>query len=36
MNLEEPDEYNRRIAEFLAAVERGGWPPRDAGPGAPT
>jgi pimeloyl-ACP methyl ester carboxylesterase len=28
MNLEEPEEYNRRIAEFLAAVERGGWAPR--------
>jgi pimeloyl-ACP methyl ester carboxylesterase len=25
MNLEEPDEYNRRIAEFLSAVERGTW-----------
>ena len=25
MNLEEPDEYNRRIAEFLSAVERGAW-----------
>jgi pimeloyl-ACP methyl ester carboxylesterase len=25
MNLEEPDEYNQRIAEFLGAVERGGW-----------
>jgi pimeloyl-ACP methyl ester carboxylesterase len=25
MNLEEPDEYNQRIAEFLAVVERGGW-----------
>ena len=29
MNLEEPDEYNRRLAEFLAAVERGGWRARD-------
>lgn len=29
MNLEEPDEYNRRIAEFLSAVERGGWRRRD-------
>lgn len=28
MNLEEPEDYNRRIAEFLAAVERGGWAPR--------
>jgi len=25
MNLEEPAEYNRRIAEFLGAVERGVW-----------
>ena len=25
MNLEEPAEYNQRIAEFLAAVERGLW-----------
>ena len=29
MNLEEPDEYNRRIAEFLGAVERGAWRRRD-------
>lgn len=29
MNLEEPDEYNRRIAEFLSAVERGAWRLRD-------
>lgn len=29
MNLEEPDEYNRRIAEFLGAVERGAWRLRD-------
>ncbi|MBV9288348.1 MAG: alpha/beta hydrolase [Hyphomicrobiales bacterium] len=29
MNLEEPDEYNRRIAQFLTAVEHGGWPRRD-------
>lgn len=29
MNLEEPDEYNRRIAEFLASVERGKWHRRD-------
>ena len=35
MNLEEPDEYNRRIAEFLGAVERGTWHRRDnrANPG---
>jgi pimeloyl-ACP methyl ester carboxylesterase len=25
MNLEEPAEYNHRIAAFLAEVERGGW-----------
>lgn len=30
MNLEEPDEYNRRIADFLSAVERGGWHRRDS------
>jgi pimeloyl-ACP methyl ester carboxylesterase len=35
MNLEEPDAYNRQIAEFLAAVERGRWPARAAGPLAP-
>ncbi|HKT53087.1 MAG TPA: alpha/beta hydrolase [Caulobacteraceae bacterium] len=29
MNLEEPDEYNGRIAHFLAAVERGTWRRRD-------
>lgn len=29
MNLEEPDEYNRHIAEFLSAVERGAWRRRD-------
>ena len=29
MNLEEPDEYNNRIADFLSAVERGAWGPRD-------
>lgn len=30
INLEEPDEYNRRIAEFLSAVERGAWRRRDS------
>lgn len=30
INLEEPDEYNSRIAEFFAAVERGGWHRRDS------
>ena len=29
MNLEEPDEYNNRIAQFLSAVERGAWDRRD-------
>lgn len=29
VNLEEPDEYNRRIAEFLSSVERGAWRRRD-------
>ena len=29
INLEEPEEYNRRIAEFLSAVERGTWRRRD-------
>ena len=35
INLEEPDEYNRQIAEFLSAVERGTWHQRDcrANPG---
>ncbi|MGH6909743.1 MAG: alpha/beta fold hydrolase [Phenylobacterium sp.] len=30
MNLEEPGEYNTRIAEFLSAVERGAWRRRDS------
>jgi pimeloyl-ACP methyl ester carboxylesterase len=30
INLEEPGEYNRRIAEFLSAVERGTWHRRDS------
>jgi len=29
VNLEEPDEYNRHLADFLAAVERGAWHRRD-------
>lgn len=29
MNLEEPEEYNNRIAQFLSAVERGAWRRRD-------
>lgn len=32
MNLEEPAEYNHRIAEFLSAVERGGWSGRVSAP----
>lgn len=30
MNLEEPEEYNRRVAEFLSAVERAAWHRRDS------
>jgi len=29
VNLEEPDLFNRTLAEFLARVEGGRWPPRD-------
>jgi proline iminopeptidase len=29
VNLEEPDLFNRTLAEFLARVEAGRWPPRD-------
>lgn len=29
MNLEEPDEYNNQLAQFLSAVERGAWGRRD-------
>jgi 3-oxoadipate enol-lactonase len=29
VNLEEPDLFNRSLAEFLARVEAGRWPPRD-------
>ncbi len=29
MNLEEPAEFNRSLAEFLAMVEQGKWLPRD-------
>jgi pimeloyl-ACP methyl ester carboxylesterase len=28
-NLEEPDLFNRLVADFLAAVEANGWGPRD-------
>lgn len=30
INVEEPDEYNRRLADFWGAVERGTWRRRDA------
>jgi hypothetical protein len=35
LNLEEPDAFNRQVAEFITAVEAGAWPPRDprANPG---
>jgi pimeloyl-ACP methyl ester carboxylesterase len=29
INLEEPDEYNRIVGEFIARVEGGRWPARD-------
>jgi pimeloyl-ACP methyl ester carboxylesterase len=29
INIEEPDAYNRAVADFLAAVEAGRWPRRD-------
>jgi pimeloyl-ACP methyl ester carboxylesterase len=32
MNLEEPAEYNHRIAEFFSAVERGSWRGREPTP----
>ena len=31
VNLEEPDAFNRAIADFLALVEAGRWEPRDPG-----
>jgi pimeloyl-ACP methyl ester carboxylesterase len=31
INLEEPDAFNRAIADFLALVETGHWDPRDPG-----
>lgn len=30
INLEEPDEFNRQIGDFIALVEAGRWLPRDA------
>src|SRR5262245_2227590 len=30
INLEEPDEFNHRVARFVHAVERDAWPARDA------
>jgi proline iminopeptidase len=29
MNLEEPDLFNRTLADFIALAEAGRWPPRD-------
>jgi pimeloyl-ACP methyl ester carboxylesterase len=29
INLEDPDEYNRIVGDFLARVESGRWPTRD-------
>ena len=29
INLEEPDAFNRAVADFIAAVDAGGWAPRD-------
>jgi pimeloyl-ACP methyl ester carboxylesterase len=29
LNLEEPDAFNRRVADFLCAVQRGAWGARD-------
>ena len=29
INIEEPDEYNRIVGDFLAQVESGRWPSRD-------
>jgi pimeloyl-ACP methyl ester carboxylesterase len=29
INIEEPDEYNRIVGDFLSLVERGRWPQRD-------
>jgi hypothetical protein len=29
INIEEPDEYNRSVGDFLSQVESGRWPQRD-------
>jgi pimeloyl-ACP methyl ester carboxylesterase len=29
INIEEPEEYNRIVGDFLAQVESGRWPQRD-------
>ncbi len=29
INLEEPEEYNRTVRDFLSQVDSGGWPQRD-------
>ena len=29
INIEEPDEYNRIVGDFLSQVESGRWPRRD-------
>jgi hypothetical protein len=29
INIEEPDEYNRIVGEFLSQVDSGRWPMRD-------
>ena len=29
INIEDPDEFNRQVFNFLSAVEMGGWPSRD-------
>jgi pimeloyl-ACP methyl ester carboxylesterase len=29
INIEDPDEYNRLVGDFIAQVESGRWPKRD-------
>jgi len=36
INLEEPDEFNRILQEFLAQVDNGRWPARDARAASPS